>query len=46
MNKLDLVNAIAKEADVSKKTAEAALTAVLDSIKDALVKGEKVMALM
>ncbi len=42
MNKLDLVNAIAKEADVSKKTAEAALTAVLDSIKDALVKGEKV----
>ena len=42
MNKLDLVNAIAKEADVSKKTAEAAWTAVHDSIKDALVKGEKV----
>lgn len=42
MNKLDLVNAIAKEADVSKKTAEASLTAVLDSIKGSLAKGEKV----
>ena len=34
MNKLDLVNAISKETGVSKKVADQALAAVLDSIKE------------
>lgn len=42
MNKSDLVDAIAKEANVSKKVAESALVATLDSIKSSLQKGEKV----
>lgn len=42
MNKLDLVNAISKETGVSKKVADQALAAVLDSIKESLKKGEKV----
>ena len=42
MNKLDLVNAISKETGVSKKVADQALAAVLDSIKEGLKKGEKV----
>ena len=41
MNKLDLVNAISKETGVSKKVADQALAAVLDSIKEGLKKGEK-----
>ena len=42
MNKLDLVNAISKETGVSKKVADQALAAVLDSIKEGLKQGEKV----
>ena len=42
MNKLDLVNAISKDTGVSKKVADQALAAVLDSIKEGLKKGEKV----
>ena len=42
MNKLDLVDAISKETGVSKKVADQALAAVLDSIKEGLKKGEKV----
>ena len=42
MNKSDLVNAVAKKANVSKRAAEAAVAAVFDSIKDALADGQKV----
>lgn len=42
MNKGDLVNAMAAKTGATKKAAEEALNAMLDSIKDALVKGEKV----
>ena len=42
MTKTDLVNAIAEKADYSKKDAEKALTAVISTITDSLVKGEKV----
>ena len=42
MTKTDLVNAIAEKADFSKKDAEKALTAVIATISDSLVKGEKV----
>ena len=42
MNKGELVNAMAAKTGATKKAAEEALNAMLDSIKDALVKGEKV----
>lgn len=42
MNKSDLVNAVAKEASLSKKDADAAITAVVDSITKALKSGDKV----
>lgn len=42
MNKSELVNAMAEKTGATKKATEEALNAVLDSIKDALVKGEKV----
>lgn len=42
MNKTDLVNVIAAEAEISKKAAEAALNATLSAIKDALKNGDKV----
>ena len=42
MNKGDLVNAIAAKTGATKKAAEESLNAMLDSIKDALVKGDKV----
>ena len=42
MTKTDLVDAIAEKADFSKKDAEKALAAVITSISDSLVKGEKV----
>lgn len=42
MTKTDLVNVIAEKADFSKKDAEKALNAVIASITDTLVKGEKV----
>ena len=42
MNKAELIHAAAMQADVSKKDAEAVLTAALDAITAALVKGEKV----
>ncbi len=42
MNKSDLVEAIAKEAEVSKKVAEKSLTATIDAIKESLKKGDKV----
>ena len=42
MNKAELIQAIAAKGDFSKKDAEAALAAVIDSITDALKAGEKV----
>ena len=42
MNKTELINAVAEKADNSKKDAEIAITAVVDSITEALIDGEKV----
>lgn len=42
MNKGELVNAISVKTGATKKDTEETLNALLDSIKDALVKGEKV----
>ncbi|MGN0552980.1 MAG: HU family DNA-binding protein [Oscillospiraceae bacterium] len=42
MTKADLVNAIAEKAEFSKKDSEKALNAVIASITDALVSGDKV----
>ncbi|EOS65201.1 HU family DNA-binding protein [Oscillibacter sp. 1-3] len=42
MNKAELINAVAASADVSKKDTEAVITAMLDTITDALREGDKV----
>ena len=42
MNKADLVNVVSASAEVSKKDAEAVITATLDAITEALKEGEKV----
>ena len=42
MNKAELINSIVAKSEMSKKDAEVALSAVIDSIKDALKAGEKV----
>ena len=42
MNKAELISAVAANADVSKKEAEAVITAALDVITNALKEGEKV----
>ena len=42
MNKTDLVNVIAAEAELNKKQAEAALNATIDAIANALKAGDKV----
>lgn len=42
MNKAELVTSMADKAQLSKKDAEKALNAFIDSVEDALVKGEKV----
>lgn len=42
MNKTELVNAVAEKADFSKKDADKAVAAVLESITDALAQGDKV----
>ena len=42
MNKTDLVNVVAAEANLTKKDAEAALNAALAAIADALKNGDKV----
>ena len=42
MNKTDLVNVVAAEAELSKKAAEAAVNATLDAITNALKSGDKV----
>ena len=42
MTKTELMNAVAEKAGFSKKDADKAVTAVLESITDALSSGEKV----
>ena len=42
MNKTELIAAVAEQAEMSKKDAEAAVTATIDVIAEALRKGEKV----
>ena len=42
MNKSELVEAIAKKAELSKKDAESALNALTDTVGKALKKGDKV----
>jgi len=42
MNKTDLVNAVAEKAEFSKKDADKAVAAFIESITDALVSGDKV----
>lgn len=42
MNKSDLVSSIAEKAEISKKDAEIALTAFLESVEETLSQGEKV----
>lgn len=42
MNKVELVASVAEKAALSKKDAEKAVAAVLESVKEALAKGEKV----
>lgn len=43
MNKTDLIDAIAAKADISKKDAEVALKATIESIEEALKNNEKVV---
>lgn len=42
MNKIELINAVSEKADISKKDAEIAINAVVESIFEALADGEKV----
>lgn len=42
MNKTELVGLIAEKAEITKKDAEKTLVAVLDSIEETMVKGDKV----
>lgn len=42
MNKVELIAAVAAKAGLSKKDAEKAIAAVVSSIEEALVKGDKV----
>ena len=42
MNKTELIAAVAEKADLSKKDAEAAVTAAIDAITESLIQGEKV----
>ena len=42
MNKTELIDVVAKETELKKKDAEAAVNAVLAAFEEALVKGEKV----
>lgn len=42
MNKTDLINAVAEQADLSKKNASNAVDAVFDAITGSLKKSEKV----
>ena len=41
MNKAELVNAVAEKAQITKADADKALKAILDTLTDCLVKGDK-----
>lgn len=43
MNKTDLIDSVAKATKLSKKDSESAITAVLDSIAEALAQDDKVV---
>ncbi len=45
MNKTELVAAIAEKTNLTKKDSEAALVAVVESITEALAKGDKVQVI-
>ena len=42
MNKVELIAAVAAKAGLSKKDAEKAIAAVVSSVEEALIKGDKV----
>ena len=42
MNKSELIAKVAEKAEITKKEAETAVAAVIDSITESLVKGDKV----
>ena len=42
MNKADLISAVAEKTGLSKKDSESAVAAVVDTITESLVQGEKV----
>ncbi|KPU42780.1 DNA-binding protein HU [Oxobacter pfennigii] len=42
MNKADLITSIAEKSGLTKKDAEKALKALIDSVEEALEKGEKI----
>ena len=42
MNKADLVTKISRDADITKRQAEKALTTLIDSVREALGKGDSV----
>ena len=42
MNKSELIDAVASKGNLTKKDSEAAVNAVIDAVKDALAKGDKV----
>ena len=42
MNKTELVNSVAEKADITKKDAEKVVSALFDSIEEALSSGERV----
>lgn len=43
MNKTELISAVAEKTQLSKKDSEKAINAVLDTITETLVKGDKVV---
>lgn len=42
MNKSELIDAVASKGNLTKKDSEVAVNAVIDAVKDALTKGDKV----
>ena len=42
MNKAEFIDAVASKGDISKSDAESAVNAVLDSLTDAMAKGDQV----
>lgn len=42
MNKADLIGSMAEKSDLSKKDTEKALNAFIESVEEAMVKGDKV----